>query len=138
MLSIPRLIAGLVIVAITGPSITGHVVLTGTVYAATVFRVARALALNVVTLDYVHAAHVRGEGWLWLTFGEVLPNVAALLAADFALRLSFCILFISNMSFLGMGLQPPAADWGSLVRENLSGLASTRAMIATMFAVHCC
>lgn len=123
MLSVPKLIVGLVVIAVVGPSATVLVLLTGAVYAATVFRIARAAALDIVMLDYVRAARVRGEGMRWLMFGEVLPNMLPLLAADFALRMSFSILFVSNLSFLGLGLQPPQADWGGLVRENLQGLA---------------
>jgi peptide/nickel transport system permease protein len=75
-------------------------------------------------MDFVRAARARGERLPWLLFGEVLPNVALPLATDFALRLSFAILFMSSLSFLGLGIQPPNADWGGLVRENLSGLSA--------------
>jgi len=124
MLSMPKLIVGLVVIAVVGPSATVLVLVTAAVYTATVFRISRAIALDLVALDYVRAARLRGEGTGWLIFGELLPNMLPLLAADFALRMSFAILFMSNLSFLGLGLQPPAADWGGLVRENLEGLAS--------------
>ncbi|WP_145145072.1 ABC transporter permease [Roseomonas gilardii] len=124
MLSMPKLIVGLVVIAVVGPSATVLVAVTAAVYAATVFRISRAIALDLVSLDFVRAARLRGEGMGWLIAGELLPNMLPLLVADFALRMSFSILFMSNLSFLGLGLQPPAADWGGLVRENLEGLAS--------------
>jgi peptide/nickel transport system permease protein len=121
-LSLPKMIVALVVIAAVGPSIGNLIVLAGLVYAAGVFRIVRALSADVVVLDFVRAARARGEGALWLAFGEILPNIAMPLAVDFALRLSFAILFISSLSFLGLGVQPPLADWGGLVRENLSGL----------------
>jgi peptide/nickel transport system permease protein len=124
LLSLPKIIVGLVVVAAVGSSVTTLVVIAGGVYAAGVFRIARALGSDVVLLDFVRAARARGEGAIWLLFGEILPNIIMPLAADFAVRLSFAILFMSSLSFLGLGVQPPKADWGGLVRENLSGLAT--------------
>ena len=88
------------------------------------FRIARALALDIMVQDYVEAARVRGEGLWWIITREVLPNAAMPLATDFGLRLVFVILFISSLSFLGLGVQPPISDWGSMVRENLQGLGN--------------
>jgi len=124
LLSLPKIIVGLVVVAAVGSSVTTLVIVAGGVYAAGVFRIARALGSDVVLLDFVRAARARGEGPIWLLFGEILPNIIMPLAADFAVRLSFAILFMSSLSFLGLGVQPPKADWGGLVRENLSGLAA--------------
>jgi peptide/nickel transport system permease protein len=121
-LSLPKMIVALVVIAAVGPSIGILAVLAGLIYAAGVFRIVRALSADVMVLDFVRAARARGEGVVWLAFGEILPNIAMPLAVDFALRLSFAILFISSLSFLGLGVQPPLADWGGLVRENLSGL----------------
>lgn len=124
MLSLPKMIVALVVIAVVGSSIEVLVILAGVVYSASVFRIARSLAADVVVLDFVKVARARGESIFWLAFGEVVPNIAGPLAADFALRLSFAILFISGLSFLGLGVQPPLADWGGLVRENLSALSS--------------
>jgi peptide/nickel transport system permease protein len=124
LLSLPKIIVGLVVVAAVGSSAMTLVVIAGGVYAAGVFRIARALGSDVALLDFVRAARARGEGPIWLLFGEILPNILMPLAADFAVRLSFAILFMSSLSFLGLGVQPPKADWGGLVRENLSGLAT--------------
>jgi peptide/nickel transport system permease protein len=122
--SLPKLIVGLVVVAALGPSVTNLVVLSGLVYSASVFRIARAFGRDLCEQDFVRAARSRGEGTGWILWGEILPHVIRPLAADFAIRMSFAILFMSSLSFLGLGVQPPSADWGGLVRENLDGLAS--------------
>lgn len=85
-----------------------------------VFRLTRAVAGNIVVLDYIEVARLRGEGLWWLLRREVLPNCLAPLMAEFGLRFCFVFLFISALSFLGLGIQPPIADWGSMVRENAS------------------
>ncbi|MVW72929.1 ABC transporter permease [Bordetella sp. 15P40C-2] len=123
VLSLPKIIVGLVIIAAMGPSFTVLVTLTGVVYSAAVFRIARSLAADVAVMDYVRVARARGESTAWIVFREILPNILRPLAADFALRLSFAMLFISSLSFLGLGVQPPDADWGALVRENISALS---------------
>jgi peptide/nickel transport system permease protein len=124
LLSLPKIIVGLVVVAAVGSSMTVLVLIAGIVYAAGVFRIARSLAADVAVTDFVRAARARGEGPLWLLFGEILPNIMMPLAADFAIRMSFAILFMSSLSFIGLGVQPPRADWGGLVRENLSALSA--------------
>ncbi|MBC6417053.1 MAG: ABC transporter permease subunit, partial [Rhodospirillales bacterium] len=85
-----------------------------------VFRLARAVAMNIVVMDYVEVAKLRGEGLWWQIRHEVLPNAMAPLVAEFGLRFCFVFLFIAALSFLGLGIQPPTADWGSMVRENAS------------------
>jgi len=125
VLSLPKIIVGLVVVAALGSSITVIVVLAAVVYSAGVYRVARALGLDLVKLDFIRIARARGEGILWILFGEMLPHVIQPLAADFAIRMSFAILFLSSLSFIGLGVQPPLSDWGGLVRENLGGLAES-------------
>ena len=71
-----------------------------------------------VVMDYVEAARLRGEGLWWIMSREVLPNALPPLVAEFGLRFCFVFLFISALSFLGLGIQPPTADWGSMVRDN--------------------
>ena len=99
------------------------VLLAAAVYSAGVFRIARALGNDLAKLDFIRVARARGEGTLWILFGEMLPHVIQPLAADFAIRVSFAILFMSSLSFLGLGVQPPLTDWGGMARENLGGLA---------------
>ena len=124
VLSLPKIIVGLVVVAAVGPSMAALIAIAGVVYAAGVFRIARALGADIAVLDFILAARARGEGARWLVFGEILPNIVMPLAADFAIRMSFAILFMSSLSFIGLGVQPPRADWGGLVRENLSALSA--------------
>jgi len=120
LMSIPSLIFALLILSIFGTSVT-YLIATITVIDATrVFRLARATAMNVVVMDYVEVARVRGEKLDWVIRKEILPNITAPLLAEFGLRFCFVFLFISALSFLGLGIQPPAADWGSMVRDNAS------------------
>ena len=122
LLSIPSIMLGLVMIAALGSTIPLLIVLTGIIYAASVFRIARSLGQEVMVSDFVEAARVRGEGLWWIITREILPNIAMPLATDFGLRFVWVILFISALSFLGLGVQPPMSDWGSMVKENLPGL----------------
>ena len=135
-LSIPHIMLGLIVIAAVGSTIPILIIMSGLIYATSVFRIARSLGQEIFVSDYVEAARVRGEGLWWVITREVLPNVAMPLATDFGLRLVFVILFISSLSFLGLGVQPPMADWGSMVKENLSGLAyGALAPMAPAFAI---
>src|SRR5262249_44113936 len=87
-----------------------------------VFRLSRALAMDIAALEYVEAARLRGETLWWLVRREILPNALPPLVAEFGLRFSFTILFIASLSFLGLGIRPPHADWGSMVRENAQAI----------------
>ena len=124
LLSFPHIMMGLVVIAALGSSIPVLVVTSGVVYASAVFRIARALAMDLKVKDFVEVARSRGEGTWWILWHEILPNATLPLLTDFAIRLSFVILFMSGLSFLGLGVQPPLADWGSMVRENMEGLRS--------------
>lgn len=119
---IPNLMMGLVVVAAVGSSIPILVCLLGFVYAPGSYRFARALSVNVNTMDFVAVARARGEGTGYLIREEIFPNIIGPVLADFGLRFVFIVLLLSGLSFLGLGVQPPHADWGALVRENISGL----------------
>jgi peptide/nickel transport system permease protein len=123
MLSIPHKLLALIIVAAFGSSVPFLILTAGIGYMPGAFRIARALAVNVQAMDYVQAARARGEGLLYITCREMLPNMLRPVLADFGLRFLFIVLLLSGLSFLGLGVQPPAADWGSLVRENIIGLS---------------
>ena len=82
-----------------------------------VYRLARAVGQNIVVMDYIEAAKLRGEGLGYLVFKEILPNATAPLLAEFGLRFCFVFLTIAALSFLGVGIQPPLADWGTIVRD---------------------
>ncbi len=124
ILSFPNIMLGLIFVAAVGSSIPLLIGLAGLIYASSVYRIARALGQDIMVQDFVEAARARGENLSWIVLREVLPNAAMPLATDFGLRLVFVILFISSLSFLGLGVQPPVSDWGSMVRENLQGLGN--------------
>ncbi|MEE8625453.1 MAG: ABC transporter permease [Acidiferrobacterales bacterium] len=123
IISIPTLIASLIVLSALGTATLTLVVVIGIIYAMPVFRIARAVAMDIEVMDYVEAARLRGEGLWWLMRKEILPNAMTPLAAEFGLRFCFVFLLISSLSFLGLGLQPPLADWGAMVRGNADGIA---------------
>jgi peptide/nickel transport system permease protein len=117
-LSIPVLIFALMLLAVFGKNLVNLVVILALLDSTRVFRLARATALNVVVMDYVEAAKLRGESMGWIIFKEVLPNILPPMITEFGLRFCFVFLTISALSFLGVGIQPPTADWGSMLAEN--------------------
>ncbi|MHC8510116.1 MAG: ABC transporter permease [Rhodospirillales bacterium] len=123
-LSLPTIMLGLVVVAAVGSSFPVLILTAGFIYATVVYRLARAIGMEIMVMDYVEAAKVRGESLWWIVTREIWPNAAMPLISDFGLRLIYIILFISSLSFLGLGVQPPQADWGSMVRENLGAFQS--------------
>ncbi|TVR50208.1 MAG: ABC transporter permease, partial [Rhodobacteraceae bacterium] len=118
LMAIPSLIFALLLLTIFGTSILTLIVVIAVIDSTRVFRLSRAVAEGVVVMDYIEAARLRGEGLGYLITREILPNVTAPLVAEFGLRFCFVFLSISALSFLGLGIQPPTADWGSMVREN--------------------
>ncbi|WP_263485441.1 ABC transporter permease [Mesorhizobium sp. ES1-4] len=122
MNSIPSKLFGLVVVAAVGSSIPALILTLAVIYIPGAYRFARALAVNINTMDFMTVARVRGESTAYLIGSEILPNIIRPVLADFGLRFVFIVLLLSGLSFLGLGLQPPLADWGALVRENIGGL----------------
>lgn len=118
IMSIPSLIFALLMLSIFGSSMIVIICAIAIIYAPRVFRLTRAVAGNVVVMDYIEAAKLRGEGTGYLIRREVLPNSKAPLIAEFGLEFCFVFLLVAGLSFLGLGIQPPTADWGSMVREN--------------------
>lgn len=118
LMAIPSLIFALMLLSIFGSSVLNLIIIIAVLDATRVFRLSRAVAMNVVVMDYVEAARLRGEGLGWIMRREILPNIMPPLVAEFGLRFCFVFLTISALSFLGVGIQPPTADWGSMVREN--------------------
>lgn len=117
VMSIPDLIFTLMLLAIFGSSVTNLVLIIAVIDSTRVFRLSRAAALNVVTLEFVEAAHARGEKLPWIVIQEILPNILPVLISEFGMRFCFVFLAIAALSFLGVGLQPPMAEWGSMVRD---------------------
>ncbi|MBV2143372.1 ABC transporter permease [Falsochrobactrum sp. TDYN1] len=122
LMAIPTLIFALVVLAVLPKSVFVLIAVMAVLEATRVFRVSRAIASDIVVLDYIEIARLRGESKGWIIFNEILPNTLSPLLAEFGLRFVFAILFLSTLSFLGLGVQPPVADWGSLVKENKDGL----------------
>lgn len=122
LISIPSKMLALVIVASFGSSVQLLMLTAWLSYTPGAYRIARSLAVNVKTLEYVQVARARGEKLPYIACVEILPNMINPMLADFGLRFVFVVLLLSGMSFLGLGVQPPNADLGSLVRENISGL----------------
>ncbi|MDG2405918.1 MAG: ABC transporter permease [Paracoccaceae bacterium] len=120
LMAIPSLIFALVLLSIFGSTVTNLILIIAVLDATRVFRLTRSVALNVVVMDFVEAARLRGEGLGWIMRREILPNILPPLIAEFGLRFCFVFLSIAALSFLGVGIQPPTADWGSMVRDNAS------------------
>ncbi|MCG8593867.1 MAG: ABC transporter permease [Kiloniellales bacterium] len=122
LLSFPSIVLALLAINALGTSIVVLIGAVALIEGCRVFRLARPLARDVSVLEFVDAARARGEGLFWIAVREVLPNTTGPLSAEFGLRFTYVILFISALSFIGLGVQPPTADWGVMVRENAKGL----------------
>jgi peptide/nickel transport system permease protein len=122
MMSIPTLIFALVVLAVLPQSIFILILVMAVLDSTRVYRLGRAVALDVAVMEFVEAAKLRGEGTVWIIFREILPNTLSPLLAEFGLRFAFAILFLSTLSFLGLGIQPPTADWGGMVKDNKDGI----------------
>lgn len=122
MMSIPTLIFALVVLAVLPQNLFVLIMVMAILDSTRVYRLGRAVALDVAVMEFVEAAKLRGEGTMWIIFREILPNTLSPLLAEFGLRFAFSILFLSTLSFLGLGIQPPAADWGGMVKDNKDGI----------------
>lgn len=122
LMSIPTLIFALVVLSVLPGSILTLILVMGILDSTRVYRLSRAVAVDVNVMDFVEAAKLRGEGRYWIVTREILPNVLSTLVAELGLRFIFMVLFLSALSFLGLGIQPPQADWGGMVKENKDGI----------------
>ncbi|MCM5558232.1 ABC transporter permease [Pleomorphomonas sp. JP5] len=122
MMSIPTLIFALVLLAVLPQSVWVLILVMAVLDSTRVFRLGRAIALDISVMEFVEAARLRGERTIWIIFREILPNALSPLLAEFGLRFAFSILFLSTLSFLGLGIQPPTADWGGMVKDNKDGI----------------
>jgi peptide/nickel transport system permease protein len=118
LMAIPSLIFALMLLSIFGSSSTNLIIIIAVLDSTRVYRLTRAVALNVVVMDFVEAATLRGEKLGYIMRREILPNIMPPLVAEFGLRFCFVFLSIAALSFLGVGIQPPSADWGTMVRES--------------------
>jgi peptide/nickel transport system permease protein len=127
--SIPSKMLALIMVAAVGSSIGMLIPTAALIYVPGAFRIARSLAVNIHAMDYVTVARTRGEGRLYVMLHEILPNIIGPMLADLGLRFVYVVLLLASLSFLGLGVQPPEADWGSLVRENIGALSEAGAAV---------
>ncbi|WP_172331440.1 ABC transporter permease [Mangrovicoccus sp. HB161399] len=121
-MALPPLILALLALSVTGTSLVTLTLVAAFLAALRVFRLSRALGVDLATRDFVDIARLRGEGTLRIAACEILPNAAGPLIAEAGLRFVFAFLFVASLSFLGLGVQPPMADWGGMVRENAGAL----------------
>ena len=122
MMSIPTLIFALVVLAVLPQNLWVLIAVMAVLDSTRVFRLGRAVALDVAVMEFVEAARLRGESTFHIVFREILPNTLSPLLAEFGLRFAFAVLFLSTLSFLGLGIQPPTADWGGMVKDNKDGI----------------
>lgn len=117
-LAIPSYLTALVVVSAFGTSGTVVVVTVAVIYAPYIIRVLRAATQSISPREFVLAAKARGERLRWILFREILPNIGPTLLVEIALRLTYAVMFIASLSFLGLGVQPPSPNWGVMVAEN--------------------
>ena len=122
IMAIPTLIFALIVLSIVGTSIPVLIVVITILDSTRIYRLSRALGMDIEVMDYVEVAKLRGEGLWWIIRHEILPNALPPLFAEFGMRFCFVFLFIAALSFLGLGIQPPTADWGGMVRENAGAI----------------
>lgn len=121
-MAFPTLIFALMILSVMGSSVPVLIFTIAILDSTRVYRLSRAVAMDIEVMDYVEVARLRGEGLWWIMRHEILPNAMPPLVAEFGLRFCFVFLFIASLSFLGLGLQPPLADWGGMVKENAGAI----------------
>ncbi len=124
VLAFPQLVFALLLVSVLGPKIWLIILAVGISHLPQVARVTRAAALDVCERDFVRAAQILGLPARQVVRKEVLPNLTSVLMVELGLRLTYSILVIAGLSFLGFGLQPPAASWGLMINENRIGLVA--------------
>jgi peptide/nickel transport system permease protein len=123
LMAFPTLIFALMVLSVVGTSVTALILTIAILDSTRVYRLSRAVAMDIEVMEFVEAARLRGEHTWWLMRKEILPNALPPLVAEFGLRFCFVFLFIASLSFLGLGLQPPTADWGGMVRENAGAIS---------------
>jgi peptide/nickel transport system permease protein len=122
LMAIPTLIFALVVLSVLPSTLLTLILVMGILDATRVYRLSRAVAVDINVMDFVEAAKLRGEGNGWIIFREILPNALSPLISELGLRFIYAVLFLSALSFLGLGVQPPEADWGGMVKENKDGI----------------
>ena len=122
LMAIPTLIFALVVLSVLPSTLVTLILVMGILDATRVYRLSRAVAVDINVMDVVEAAKLRGAGTGWIIFREIVPNALSPLISELGLRFIYAVLFLSALSFLGLGVQPPDADWGGMVKENKDGI----------------
>lgn len=122
LMAIPTLIFALVVLSVLPTTVVTLILVMGILDSTRVYRLSRAVAVDINVMDFVEAAKLRGEKTGWIIFREILPNALSPLVSELGLRFIYAVLFLSALSFLGLGVQPPSADWGGMVKENKDGI----------------
>lgn len=122
LMAIPTLVFALVVLSVLPSTVVVLILVMGILDSTRVYRLSRAVAVDINVMDFVEAAKLRGEGKIWIIFREILPNALSPLVSELGLRFIYAVLFLSALSFLGLGVQPPDADWGGMVKENKDGI----------------
>jgi peptide/nickel transport system permease protein len=117
-LVIPPLLIVLVLISGLGTSVAVVIVTVGLVYVPRLGRLVRGAAKTVSAQEFVTAAELRGESEIRILLREILPNIAGPVLSAFALFLTYGIIIVATLSFLGLGAQPPSSDWGLMVAES--------------------
>jgi peptide/nickel transport system permease protein len=136
-LSFPPILLALIVIASLSSDLWMLIGTIAVIHSSRVARVGRAVAMNIAALEFVEVARARGEKLISILVREIWPSTIRPLAVEFGLRLTYSILFLSSLSFLGLGIQPPDADWGSMVRENMNAMQNDAfvAVLAPAFAI---
>lgn len=136
-LSFPPILLALIVIASLSSDLWVLICTIAVIHSSRVARIGRAVAMNIAALEFVEVARARGENLVSILVREIWPSTIRPLAVEFGLRLTYSILFLSSLSFLGLGIQPPDADWGSMVKENLNGLQTGAylSVLAPAFAI---
>jgi peptide/nickel transport system permease protein len=123
MLSLPPLLIVLVIIASVGASTPVLVCSVAAVFAPRVARILRGATQGIVASEYVQAARARGERNMAIVLREILPNISPTVFVEFSVRLTYAIIFMATLNYLGLAIQPPNPNWGVMVSENQGTIA---------------
>ncbi|GLK83800.1 ABC transporter permease [Ancylobacter defluvii] len=121
-MALPPLVLALLALSVSGTSLVTLTLTAAFIASLRVFRLTRSLGIDIAARDFVDVARLRRDSTARIMWREILPNAAIPLISEFGLRFVFAFLFVASLSFLGLGVQPPMADWGGMVRENVGAL----------------
>ncbi|MBI3516717.1 MAG: ABC transporter permease [Proteobacteria bacterium] len=144
LISVPPILLGLLLLAVTTPSLGKTILAVGLVYVPVMTRITRSVALALLAEDFIEAARARDEHVAYMLLREILPNAWPPIIVETSLRITFAVLLGSALSFLGLGAQPPLSEWGLMIAESRAyidqapwiGLAPGVALCLLLIAVN--